>query len=105
MLDPVGGYGALEIISDDKSRPVGVGEDDQSLFGGQTAKQLQLLAVFEYAEAGGLHNNGVHHLGEGVFVVSALHYDGLPDAGLHVITLRPADSSMSRLMSSSSSLP
>ena len=96
--------GSLEKIADDEPRAVRVGEDDEPPLPGQPPQQRELLPVLEHAEARRLQDHGVHHLRQGVFVVAALHHDGLADAS-HVITRRPADSSMRREMSSSSSSP
>ena len=40
---------------------------------------LIIEKAFEDAKAGGLQDQGVHHLGQGVFVVAALDHDGLSD--------------------------
>ena len=42
------------------------------------AQRPELGLVLENAEALRFQNGGVHHLGQGIFIVAALHHDDLP---------------------------
>ena len=104
VLDLLRRDGPLEEVADEKTCPVGVGENDEPPLGGQSAKQVQFLTVLEDGKAGGLQNHPVHNLGQGILIIPALHHDGFPDPQ-HGMAFLPAASSMSRPQSSSRSWP
>ena len=93
VLDLVLGQGPLEIVADEKARPVAVGEEDQPPLGPDPAQEGQGLLVPKDAKAGGFQDHRVHHLGEGVLVVPPLHHNGLSNLQHGA---PPADSSSSR---------
>ena len=70
---------AFDVVSNDKSRPVGISEDDKPPFFRSPPKQGQLVRVLEDPEAAGLQNQGIHHLGKRILVIPALYHDGLSD--------------------------
>ena len=70
---------ALDPASDHKARPVGVGKHDQPPALGGPAQQGHLVPVLEDTETRRLQDQGIHHLGQRVFVIPALHHDSLPD--------------------------
>ena len=90
------------MIADHEARAVGVGQQYHAPLLRQAAEIGQLLLIAEHAEAFGGQDHRVHHLRQGVFVVAALHDDGLTDAGLH---RTPANSIRNSFSSASLSMP
>ncbi len=67
------------MVPDDKARPVGICENDEPPLFRQAAEKGCQLCIVEHPEARSLKDHGIHHLGQGVFIIAALDHDGLPD--------------------------
>ena len=72
--------GAFQVIADHKPRSIRIREHNESPGSGYLPKKLHLFFVLENTKAGGFQNGGIHDLAERVFVVAALHHDGLPNS-------------------------
>ena len=79
VLHLILGQDAFQMVADDKACAVAVGEDNESLGGGQLTQHLHRVLLLKNLKAIHRNDEGVHHLGQGVLVVPPLHHDGLFD--------------------------
>ena len=85
LLDASRREGAFEVIADDKTGAVAVGQHDQPAGGCDATQQLELFLIVENAKAAALQHDRIHHLPHGIDVIAAFDEDRLLDAD-HLLT-------------------
>src|SRR5699024_7292744 len=78
LLQMLGRDDALQVVPDDKTGAVGVGQQNQPPRLRRPAQQILHRLVLHDSKAAGLQNGRVHNLRQRIFIVPALHHNDFP---------------------------